>query len=159
MGQRQDAIVNALETSRRTLNETLSRVTDWNLPVQDEDQKWTVRQMLSHLVDAQRGMTGQMKRINDGQESVPADFDLNRWNKRSVEKMAERTPDDLKQQLAQDHGTLKEFVNRLSDADLDKRGRHSSLVIMSIEEIGLLIASHEREHTMQILGKIGETHP
>ena len=154
---RQQSILQQLSESYTYLTDHLGRLApaEWERQVQEGDQQWTVRQILVHLVDAQRGMTGQMMRISQGEETVPPDFDLNRWNKRAVEKNAERTPDDLMAQLKTDYDKLTSFVGTLSDADLDKRGRHSSLVIMSIEEIARLIASHEMDHMHLIEAKVG----
>ena len=154
---RQESILQQLDASYARLTELFGRLSpaDWERSIQEEDQQWTVRQLLVHLVDSQKGMTGQMMRISQGEEPIPPDFDLNRWNKRTVEKNAERTPDDLLAQLATDYAKLKAFVATLPDADLDKRGRHSSLVVMSVEEIARLIASHEIEHLQLIVSKLG----
>lgn len=154
---RQESILKLLDENYVRLTEQLGRLSpaDWEKPIQDEDQQWTARQILVHLVDSQKGMLGQMTRINQGQEAIPPDFDLNRWNKRTVEKNAERTKDELLAQFADEFGKLKAFVGTLTDADLDKRGRHSSLEIMSLEEIARLIATHEMEHLQSIVKKLG----
>lgn len=153
---RQESVLKQLDESYAYLTDHLGRLTpaDWERPIQDADQQWTARQILVHLVDSQKGMTGQMLRINQGEEAIPVDFDLNRWNKRTVEKNAERTVADLMAQLESDFAKLKTFVSSLSDADFDKRGRHSSLEIMSLEQISRLIASHEMEHVQLIVEKI-----
>jgi len=152
MSDRKTRILTQLDQTRNRLTAVLDhlRPDDWEQPVQDEDQHWTVRQMVSHLADAQKGMTTQMRRINAGEETVPPDFDINRWNRRAVEKAADRAPDELRATLVTDRAALKQFLDGLSDLDLDKQGRHSSLKIMSIEEIALLIGTHEREHTQVI---------
>lgn len=157
MSQRKAALLTSLDQNRQTLNGVLVRLkpSDWELRVQEGDQMWTVRQFLTHIVDAQKGMTGQMRRINAGEEAIPPDFDLNRWNRRAVEKGAAKTPEELLAGLEADRGALVEFLNGLADSDLDKRGRHSTLQIMSIEEIARLIGTHEAEHAEQIAAKIG----
>jgi hypothetical protein len=38
------------------------------------------------------------------------------------------------------------LIDTLADEDWDKRGRHASLEIMSVEEVLNLIADHERTH-------------
>lgn len=145
-----------LDDSRADLRAILTRLSkeDWEAPIQDEDLQWTARQIIAHLVDAQRGMLGQMMKINQGAEAIPPDFDLARWNKRAVEKQSERTPDDLLAQLTDDFAKLTTFLATLTDADLDKRGRHSSLQIMSIEETARLIGEHERHHAQTIAAKL-----
>ncbi len=157
MSMRKTAIVNLLDQTRQQLKAVLDRLQpgDWETPVQEADQKWTVRQIVSHLVDAQRGMTVQITRINAGEATVPPDFDLNRWNKRSVEKAADKQPPELLTALDEGRTALKQVLDGLSDSDLDKRGRHSSLQIMSIEEIARLIGTHEADHTKIIADRLG----
>lgn len=100
-------------------------------------------------------MTVQITRINAGEETVPPDFDLNRWNKRSVEKAADKQPPELLTALDEGRTALKQVLDGLSDSDLDKRGRHSSLQIMSIEEIARLIGTHETDHMKIIADRLG----
>jgi len=157
MSNRKADILSLLDQTRQQLKAVLDRLQpgDWETQIQDEDQQWTVRQVVSHLVDAQRGMTSQVTRINAGQEAVPPDFDLNRWNKRAVEKAADKTPPELLIMLEEGRAALKQVLDTLSDTDLDKRGRHSSLKIMSIEEIIRLIGTHEADHARIMAEKLG----
>jgi uncharacterized damage-inducible protein DinB len=157
MSDRKQAILDALAQGREHLTTVLGSLQpdDWEKTVQEGDQNWTVRQIVTHLADAQKGMTGQMTTINSGQEAIPADFDLDRWNKRAVEKGADKTPEILISALDEGRVKLLQFIDGLSDADMDKQGRHSSLKIMTIEQIALLIASHEVEHAQVIADALG----
>ena len=159
MSDRKAQIIKELDDARAKFQSLAKRLTpqDWETPVQDGDERWTPHQMLIHLVDAQRGMMGQMGRISAGQEGVPADFDLSRWNIRQVQKNAEKTVPDLLAALDEGQIALKNAISGLTDADLDKQGRHSSLEIMTVEQIGRLIASHEAEHTQIIADRLGLT--
>ena len=157
MSDRKTAILDSLDSSQQKLNGLFSRLqpADWERPIQDEDQMWTVRQILAHMVNSQRGMTGTITQISAGQEGVPADFDVHRWNKRMVEKSADKTPQDLLKELEAGHVTLKQTVATLDDAALDKRGRHGSLEIMSVEQIARLVGTHASDHAQTIADKLG----
>ncbi len=157
MSARTHDILKQLDQTRHTLRSVLDhlQLADWEKTIQDEDQKWTVRQIVSHLVDAQRGMTGQISRISVGEDTIPPDFDLNRWNRRAVEKQADKTPQELVTALEDGRTALKQVVNGLTDDQLDRRGRHSSLRIMSVEEIIRLIGTHEADHARVIADKLG----
>jgi uncharacterized damage-inducible protein DinB len=157
MSSRMDDILHQLDQTRHTLRSVLDhlQIDDWEKTIQDEDQKWTVRQIVSHLFDAQRGMTGQISKISVGEEVIPPDFDLNRWNRRAVEKQADKTPQELVAGLEDGRTALKQVLNGLTDEQLDKRGRHSSLQIMSVEEIIRQIATHEADHARIIAEKLG----
>jgi uncharacterized damage-inducible protein DinB len=161
MSDRKAEIYALLDNSRHNLRKLLDGLqsADWEKQVQEGDNFWTVRQMVSHLADAQRGMTGQISNISVDKDVIPADFDLDRWNKRAVEKFAEKTPEELLVMLEEGQVNLKQVLAGLSDEQLDKRGRHSSLEIMSVEEIARLIGTHEAEHTKIIADSLGDYSP
>ena len=150
--ERSQAILTELERQRAALLSVLNRLSpeQWEIAVQEGDAHWTARQMLSHLYDAERGMTGQAMRIAAGEEPIPPDFDLNRWNKRSVEKLNEKTPAELLQSLTETRARLKDTLAKMTDADLDKVGRHSTLRMMSVEAILREIGIHEIIHAKAI---------
>lgn len=157
MPDRTADILNSLDQNRREVKQILDRLQpdDWEKTIQEADQRWTVRQIVTHMVSAQKGMSGQIVRINAGEETVPPDFDLNRWNQRSVQKSADKTPQELLDALDEDREALKQTLRGLQDSDYDKRGRHGSLLIMSIEEIARLIGTHEADHARIIAEKLG----
>jgi hypothetical protein len=157
MSDRKTAILGDLDQTRQSLIQVLDSMApdDWEKTIQEADQHWTVRQIVAHLVDAQRGMTGQISKINAGEEPIPPDFDLSRWNKRAVEKSADKSSQELLKALEDGRVALKQAVETLTDADLDKQGRHSSLEIMSLEQIARLIGAHEAEHAAMIAQKLG----
>ncbi len=119
---------------------------DWQLPAYGEGSEWTIADMFRHVVDSERGMIGTMNSIRKGGEGVPADFDLARWNQRVVNKLADKTPEQLFEEMSENRIQLFGFIDELRDEDWEKRGRHASLRIMSIEEICHLIGDHERMH-------------
>jgi|SRR5579859_651550 len=157
MIDRKQAILDGLENARAKLNNVLDRLTpeQWEKPVQEGDAHWTARQILSHLYDAERGMIGQVIRIANGEEPIPPDFDLNRWNKRATEKLQDKTVAELRQSLVETRARLKEELAKLSDAQLDRIGRHSSLRMMSVEQILREIGVHELEHGKNIAAAFG----
>ncbi|MHB8625322.1 MAG: DinB family protein [Aggregatilineales bacterium] len=148
MSDRTQEMLTELERQRAALLGVLRRLTpaQWETPVQDGDSHWTARQMVAHLSDAERGMVGQATRIAAGEEPIPPDFDLSRWNKRAVEKLNEKSSAELLQSLTESRVRLKEALAKLTDADLDKVGRHSSLQMMTVEAIFRLIGTHEFNH-------------
>jgi hypothetical protein len=87
-----------------------------------------------------------MAQIKGGGEGVPPDFDLARWNKRVVDKLSDKRPEELLAGMAENRSALFAFMDTLDEADWDKKGRHASLQVMSIEEVCHLIADHEALH-------------
>jgi uncharacterized damage-inducible protein DinB len=131
------------------LNAVLDAVGDrWETQVFSDG--WTVHQLAIHLALGDRGLIHQVKGIAEGREVIPADFDLDRYNRRSVEKRADMTIAEVRQALDAQRADLLTWLDGIDDAALDVRGRHSSLKIMSVSEILTQMVNHERLHTGDI---------
>jgi hypothetical protein len=120
----------------------------WTQPVyaHGEEKQWTAMDLLRHLVWSEGGMLRLMKQIRAGEEGVPADFDLDRYNASGVQKLKDELPSDLLMRLERNRTELLTFVESLEEGDWQKQGRHGSLRILTIKEILELIASHEAQH-------------
>lgn len=145
---KKEAIQAKLAASRDELNTTLRDLTpeQWSARAYSEGSEWQVVDILRHVADSERGMTSLMMQIKGGGEGVPADFDLSRWNQRVVNKLADKEPQELLAGMAQNRAALLTFIDDLEDGDWEKKGRHASLQIMTIEEVCHLIADHEALH-------------
>ena len=156
MSKRIEKIKADLASSRQHLEHILDSVGDrWDTQVYSDGAGWTVKQLAIHLSDADRGTNGQIMGIAAGREVIPADFDLNRYNKRSVEKRAEMSIDDVRKSLNSTRAELLAWLDTIDDADLDKKGRHASLQILSVTEILGVMAAHERSHANDIADVLG----
>ena len=109
--------------------------------------EWTVRELLAHLADAERGMLGQVRRIIRGEPALPEGFDLERWNRRAVEKRAAATTADLVAEIESAHGAWVEFVETLDDAALDRQGRTAEGELLTVEAFARHAAEHRMNHT------------
>lgn len=149
---RKAAVVKKLEETREAFFELSHRLeeADWTRPIYTHGETWTAGDVLRHLTDAESGMLGTMRNILEGGGGVPEDFDLDRWNRSRVAKAKEKTPAELLAQMEENRKLLLAFVEELEPEDLDKKGRHASLRIMSIEEILHQIADHERQHMADV---------
>ncbi len=145
---RKEAIKGKLASTRKEFLNTISGLTDeqWATRAYSEGSEWQVIDILRHVADSEKGMTALMVQIKGGGEGVPADFDLARWNQRVVDKLSEKGPQELLEGMGTNRAVLLDFIDSLEETDWDKKGRHASLKIMSIEEICNLIADHETLH-------------
>jgi hypothetical protein len=91
-----------------------------------------------------------VKGIATGEETIPADFDLERFNRRSVEKRAETSIEEVRSALATTAAERDAWLDTIDDATLDKQGRHGSMHILSIEKIMNVIADHDLDHANDI---------
>ena len=143
-----EAVIEHLNLTRAPLMAFLSALTpvQWETAVQSEDAEWTVADIVRHLANAEKGMTGLIKQFKVGKDPVPPDFDRERYNKRSVEKTKDESPEALLSSMKQNREHLLAVIDSLTADDWQKKGRHASLRMMTIEEVCRLIADHEVAH-------------
>jgi hypothetical protein len=147
MSERIDKIKANLADARQHLNAILDNVGDrWDTQVYSDGAAWTVRQLLIHLMVTDKGHNNTLKGIANGEETIPADFDLERFNRRSVEKRAETSVEEARTSLSTTAAEREAWLDTVGDTALDKKGRHGSMRILSIEEITQVIADHDRDH-------------
>lgn len=128
---------------------------DWETAVFSEDTIWTVTDMVRHLESAERSMIALMANIQQGGEGASEDFDLARFNASRIKKAKEQQPPELMTTMEQNRENLLVFMDSLTEEDWQKKGRHGSLQIMTIEEICHIIADHEATHAHDIAQAIG----
>lgn len=142
--EKKETIKTKLTAARTNLYATLNDLTDeqWSTKSYAEGSEWRVVDVLRHVADSERGMLGLMAQIRSGGEGVSEDFDLARWNQRAITKLGDRSPQQLLDGMAESRAALITFIDSLEAADWDKKGRHGSMKIMTIEEICHLVADH-----------------
>lgn len=141
-----------LTQTREELLSTIQLCNNVNLTkkISSHQDAWSVIEVIYHLDISERGMTTLIQQILNGQEGVPADFDLNRYNKRSVAKILNKPLMDVLAEMQINRENLFTIINNLNEEDWTKKGRHASLRILSVEEILNLIAEHEHDHLQKI---------
>ena len=113
----------ALAESRQHLNHVLDQVGErWDTQVYTEGAAWTVRQLAIHLMISDKGQTNTIMGIARGEDPVPADFDLERYNRRSVEKRADTSIADMRASLATSFAEREAWLDMLDDTALENRG-------------------------------------
>lgn len=127
----------------------------WDTQVYSDGLQWTIRQLLIHLADADRGHNAQAMNIAEGKDLIPEDFDIERYNRRVTEKTAEKTAEQAIEELRASRQQLNDWLFNIDASKLDMKGRHASLRIMSVEEILRWTVVHERHHAEHIAAAIG----
>ena len=151
MSERLEAIKADLAAGRQRLNEVLDQIGDqWETQVYADGLQWNVRQLVNHLADADRAQSNLVINLAEGKDIIPADFDLERYNRRVTEKTAEKSPDQSREEMAAQRQQLLTWLDGLDEAKLDLIGRHGSLNLLSITQILGVIANHERTHADDI---------
>ncbi len=148
MRDKKETIVQRLSETREPLLAFLQGLDEaaWETAVQSEDAQWSISDIVRHLVNAEKGMTGLIVEFQKGNNPVPADFDLARFNQRGVEKAQILGPNALLATMKENRSNLLTFIATLNEEDWQKKGRHASLAIYTIEEVCQIIAGHEANH-------------
>ncbi|HRQ39706.1 MAG TPA: DinB family protein [Chloroflexota bacterium] len=149
---KKDEIVAELNETRTALLEYLRglQAEEWDTAVQSEDARWTVADIARHIASAEKGMIGLIEQFQQGNDPVPPDFDLARYNQRNVQKSQELTPVDLLTALNDNHTRLLQVIDGLAPEDWQKKGRHGSMRILTIAEVCRVIAAHDLTHLADI---------
>jgi hypothetical protein len=128
----------------------------WATPVpSDEGAQWTAKDVLIHLAISEGGQLGQLERCLKGEAPVPDDFDLTRFNRRSVQKNADRSTAELLAMIETGHAQILARLETVEEADFDKRGRHARGDIITVEQFFIRTTEHRRQHAEEIQKAVG----
>jgi DinB superfamily len=158
MSERKDKLRQTIEVDNAASLAIFRRVRpeQWEEPVpSDEGATWQARDVLNHVTISEGSQLVVIQRILAGQGGVPEDFDLNRFNRRAVQKQAERTVDDMLASIARDHAQVLAALGDTSEADLDKTGRHARGDTLTVEQFFHRITEHRRQHAEELARNLG----
>jgi len=127
----------------------------WETTVFSEGNTWTVQTVVSHLLDSERGMSIQVHKIRKGEETVPANFDLDRWNAGVQKRIVNASPADLITDLEATRAKTVDVMNSLEAEEWALTGRHPSRGLITIEQYYETIHGHELMHTADIANALG----
>lgn len=153
MTDRKARILERIEADHAASLAILNDLTEleWDKPVpSDEGFDWKGRDVLAHLAVSEGGQLGQLTRCVAGEMTVPDDFDLARFNRRSVQKQADKPVPALLADIERGHAEVLKTLQAVSEADLDKSGRHARGDVITVEQFFVRITEHRREHAEQL---------
>ncbi len=158
LGERKHLIRDHLLHTREGLLDVIGQLetADWERPVQAVEGGWTVKQVLLHVATSEGGQLATGKAIAAGQPTVPDDFDLNRYNRRQLEKNQAKQPPEILFGMAESRQKVLAFLDEVSAEELDKRGKHGRGDVISLEQLFYRIGEHEVGHTAEIRKALGK---
>lgn len=118
----------------------------WKLEVYTEGAIWTIRNVLSHLMTAERAFVKLFEQIRQKGEGVSLDFSIDRYNARQQEKTKDLSPQELLEQYKSVRAQMIEWVSGISDSDLEKTGRHPFLGPTTLREMVKMVYIHNQIH-------------
>lgn len=152
MSERIERIKSHLDQTRNHLNGILDQVGErWDTPVYSDGAQWTVHQLAIHLMLSSGGMGILVTRISQGEPGTSPDFDLEKYNRSSVEKRKDKTIEEVRQTLLDDRVKLLTWLDEIEDESvLDHVGRHAIGDMLSVEGFLMVIGDHEVMHAKDI---------
>jgi hypothetical protein len=122
----------------------------WSINVYTEDNTWTVRNILSHLVTSERAFVNLFENIRQGGDGVTDDFVIDRYNARQQEKTKELGVQELLQRFKSIREEMVVWVLNIADSDLEKTGRHPFLGQTTLREMIKMVYLHNQIHYRDI---------
>ena len=138
-----------LKASRQGLLNLLETLQpeQWERTVYSEGNQWTIRTVVSHLIDSERGMSIHIHKIRKGEETLPAGFDLTSWNAGVSKRMGDLTPAELISGLEATRAKTLELLHKVEGHEWVLTGNHPSRGIITIDQYYETIHGHELIHT------------
>ena len=118
----------------------------WNAEVYTEGAIWTIQNVLSHFVTAERGLVKLFEQIRQGGEGASEDFSIDRYNAAMQARTKELTPQELLEQYRTIRAQSVAWTSGLSEEDLGKQGRHPFLGKTTIREMIKMLYIHNLTH-------------
>ena len=123
----------------------------WEMPApSDEGAQWKARDVLAHLAVSEGGQLGQIERCLKGEAPVPDDFDITRFNRRSVQKQAEKSVADFLNMIETGHAQVLARLDTVAEADFDKAGRHARGDVITVEQFFIRTTEHRLQHATEL---------
>ncbi len=118
----------------------------WRTEVYTEGSVWTIRNILAHLVTAERGFVRLFADVHAGGPGASDDFSIDRYNASQQEKTKNLSPQELLEQYKSVRADMIAFVSSLAETDLDKTGRHPFLGPTTLREMIKMVYLHNQLH-------------
>ncbi len=111
---------------------------------------WKVRNLLAHFVEVEGSIRRLVQSIVEGGIGVGEDFDIDRWNAGYSAEMSLHDNDYLLAEFARRRAATVAMARGLTDADLEKRGRHPALGITEVKKMLRTMYIHVLGHQRDI---------
>ncbi len=118
----------------------------WMTEVYTEGTTWTIRNVLSHFVTSERALIKLFEQIRQGGAGSSEDFSIDRYNAAMQARTKELTPGELLEQYKTIRAESIAWTSGLSQADLEKQGRHPFLGMTTIREMIKMLYIHNLTH-------------
>lgn len=137
-----------LKAEGEKMAEFFTALTDaqWQSEVYTEGATWTVRNVLAHLVTAERAFVKLFEQIRQGGPGAAEDFSIDRYNAAQQERTRKLSPQELLEQYRAVRTEMIAWVSGLEESDLQRVGRHPFLGVTTLDEMIKMVYRHNQIH-------------
>lgn len=148
MGKRVEELVARLQKGARKTEEMLDGLTEEqrHLVLYPGPPTWTVRDMLAHLLSAEKRLLLLAQDIAGGGAGAPEGFDYDSFNAGEQVRLAGVSWEGLSVDLAAARQATIAWVQNLEDVSLDRVGRHPALGLITLADHINAIYGHQLTH-------------
>lgn len=140
-----------LSRSRQQLLSALERIGDRSEEqIYSEGAGWTLRQLAIHLLITERGIARVVQSIYNGHNPITPDYDVDRYNQRSVEKHADTTLSEVIAGLEAARAEFLQWLDTVDEAKLDIVALHPLQDTIPLWQFIERQAHHEQAHAEDI---------
>lgn len=118
----------------------------WEARISPQNSDWSFHQLLAHFVSAEIGRKELIVSVSTGGEGAPANFEIDTFNQRSVERLSRESNVHLLELFSQERSNLANFVSVLEIEDLDRIGNDPYLGAVPLSEMIKLTYRHLQIH-------------
>lgn len=122
----------------------------WGRELYADGAQWSVHEVLAHIVDSEDSLRRFFEYIVAEGSGVGEDFDIDRYNAGAVEKLRQTDRQTLMDMFFQRRERMVRFVRKLTEADLQREGRHPFLGHAALDEMLRLYYLHVNLHIRDI---------
>jgi uncharacterized damage-inducible protein DinB len=157
MPETPEFLAGRLKTEGEKMTGFFAALTDqqWETDVYTEGTTWTVRNVLAHLVTAERGFVTLFEQIRHGGQGASEDFSIDRYNASHQRRSRDLAARELLEQYKSVRADMVAWVSSLADGDLTKEGRHPFLGHTTLEEMIKMVYRHNQIHYRDLRKSLG----
>jgi len=111
-----------------------------------DEQVWQIRDVLAHFISAEKSFIKLFEDIRNGGSGAPDNFSINEFNDSQVLKMKGLDTEKLLSLFSETRSLTVEWLNGLSEVDMEKTGRHPAMGVATIGEMVKMIYLHNQIH-------------
>ena len=116
----------------------------------EDGAEWTVKEVLAHIVDAEKSLTQLFVHISEGGSGVGPDFNIDEYNKIAVEDFDGVVVSELLEKFVEFRDNLINTIKKWDDAQFENIGRHPFLGEARLDQMIRLFYLHVNLHIRDV---------